>query len=1538
MTSFTSASWRWVRQLLSTGKSQDQYQTGKPVVLDGMSAIAVLESSVAESAALGASYPAAIAARAWMKQTCDQSANTFDHPLGKIDVTNPRAALAGASGMAMSGLRATTFLSGPDLGKAQDILRYAAGQHLPLVVHLASRASGSHAQSLGSGHETYHSIGESGWMEFFATNVQEAIDLALIARRVAERALIPGLVAMDGEQTATAAQDVLLPDDAFLKDYLGDSGDHIAPGTPSQHLLFGDSRRRLPRFYDLQRPMLLGSWQDPDTWAHGTIAHKPFFTDHLPDILRNAFEEFTHHTGRSYDAVRTSNLEGADIVLIAQGAAVETLEAVAQYVRAKSSLRVGVLGIRCYRPFPGPQIVELLRGVKSIAVLERTDSPLSGQGPLVREIQSAFNHALENHRFEPKAHPGFPALRSDDLPRISSVIYGLGGWPLRAADVEALIEELADSPRSQVYLGIDFEGKSQTYPKRQALLDGLKRDYPDLAQLSLSSQADSLDVRSESSLSIAVHRLSGGAGELLAGELAGLMQRSFGGHVRSRAGLTWQRFDQPCVDWIIHDANQIYDPGDEPTTDIAVLLNPQPNQPYSINHLVEGGALLVVHEQSDAGITDLLPASTIDMFIRKKVNVYVNATMAEDSDPDSRSSAFVVEQALGSVLAILNSSSESHSISENQAKDIREKMLAHIADRERSERLEQFAAAFTSLEKVDLSEVQTDLSKDAASTPIIPEYIRQRGRSDSTLDSLPRFWDQVGVLHRDGRHGELTPDPYLATGAIPALSSAFRRVSNPQDVILEFDPEDCVSDGRLWTSCPDGSIVPLVFSAKTLVETGIELASTHGKSADALRSVAGKIAKGVNNIIASEDDPPRYAEGLLRRAFDTLDIPEQRRESLAEALQIVIDEVGIIPMSPTIAFFADREREAKGSGEFLALMVNPDAGRNYEIMQAVGEGRGLRAEPRTEESVQHARRLWELWQAFPDTSSGTIQHASEQEKIGPLAAIMLSRHCQLAMAAGDGAEAGSGAKLALRHLLAVGEFAWQPRVIQQINDIQTLRGKLAEQIREVLADALPAKDLDALSEGLEVLGRDEIDLSHLSASVDTAVSGGRVDGARLGRLVDVARGLADLQWRLEKGIDGLGRSRTGLAITADSASAWAGVFPYNPFQNPVVIDATGETGSLALGLLEGQRRQVLAGFSYMRWAQLELDNPAEAEHSSDALTRLTFSDLDEHERQGCPPILIVGDGQSLGGRGLADLLFLLNTDLPVKVVILSGLGGDADSGLRVNVLGEYPAEQRFDLGLLAMLNRKAYVAQTSISNDAHFVSSVEKAMKFDGPALVHVHTPSPQQHGFSPASLFEQARLAVASRAYSLMQFDPSAEGVFGACLDLAGNGDPEQLWEMDETGSPLTPIHWAVTEQRFSDHFTPITPDDPIHTPIDAYLVLPTHERDGHTPFITVSEGNDSRQLKISADMIADAEHRLRLWRTLQELAGVVTPFTEQVRHKAEQYVRETHQKELASLQQEHEAKLADLKAQFDAEATQCITQQLMAIAGYTADGDETA
>ena len=332
----------------------------------GNTAVALSEAAMASHAVLGGTSPVSQADSVWLREVERGGTNLFGETLSADAADGPRGIVAAATGLALAGRRATAFLSGPDVAAAQDLLLSAAGKHAPLVLHLGTRAATAHGSASGSGHDTAHLCADSGCFLLFASNVQQAVDFTFLARRIAEDALVPGIVVMDGAQTALGAQDVRLLSPAQVEGFIGPAREQVETPTPAQKLLFGETRRRLPAWHDLDEPMLTGAIFDEQGFALGATANHAFFDDFVASAAGRAFEDFARLTGREYDLVRTHRSDKAKILLVAQGAAVETAIVAADALRKHHKHDVGVVGIQVLRPFPTRALTEAL------AVVEET--------------------------------------------------------------------------------------------------------------------------------------------------------------------------------------------------------------------------------------------------------------------------------------------------------------------------------------------------------------------------------------------------------------------------------------------------------------------------------------------------------------------------------------------------------------------------------------------------------------------------------------------------------------------------------------------------------------------------------------------------------------------------------------------------------------------------------------------------------------------------------------------------------------------------------------------------------------------------------------------------------------------------------------------------------------------------------------------------------------------------------------------------------------------------------------------------------------
>jgi pyruvate-ferredoxin/flavodoxin oxidoreductase len=210
----------------------------------------------------------------------------------------------------------------------------------------------------------------------------------------------------------------------------------------------GHPTERTRALFDPRVPLMSGVVQNQDSYMKGKIAQRKWYDRVLP-TLKGVMDEYTRLTGRKYDVVMPYRLEDADYAIIGSGCMIETGEAAVDYIREHMGIKVGLLHVTCWRPFPSIEVVEALRHCKAISVIERLDIPMMQSNPLLSEIKAAFADAVAGT-------PGYPDLNS--VPKFFGGSAGLGSRDVRAGDYIAITENmLSKSPRYYFSLGIKHE-------------------------------------------------------------------------------------------------------------------------------------------------------------------------------------------------------------------------------------------------------------------------------------------------------------------------------------------------------------------------------------------------------------------------------------------------------------------------------------------------------------------------------------------------------------------------------------------------------------------------------------------------------------------------------------------------------------------------------------------------------------------------------------------------------------------------------------------------------------------------------------------------------------------------------------------------------------------------------------------------------------------------------------------------------------------------------------------------------------------------
>ncbi|MGB5335504.1 MAG: 4Fe-4S binding protein, partial [Woeseiaceae bacterium] len=1094
-------------------------------------------------------------------------------------------------------------------------------------------------------------------------------------------------------------------------------------------------------------------------------------------------------------------------------------------------------------------------GREQVLVLERADAPLSGEPPLTREIRAATSSAA-----------------------CSPVVYGVGGLPLRVADLVALCQR--EPVLATRYLGISFDDRSGEQPKRAVLLDTLRRAYPDLAN---SSVRATQPADRSAGLTIAVQR-TGEAGREIADAAGALLFALEEGHVRSRPAAGGGDWSRRRVDWVSHGDDTLHDPGDGLVADVTL--------DETLGHVTLAGESR-----------------------RFKV-----PTAGSEEQGDTR-----LESLLGGLFGVLLKAG----LVDQKARRVVSIRRAQLesSDAQRCEaRIAAFQAGMDEIVEVDCEDVAAADSTPQQVARETPAAVRHLRRDDDHVASLPRFWDQLGVLWRDGQQGQLTADPYLASGTMPPLSSTFRDFSDARRALPVFDPQRCTGCGRCWVHCPDSAIGVVATTPAALIDAGIKQSG-----ADAVRQVASKLASRIVSSNKSGDATTTTFGPMLDDAFAWLEekmpLADDRKQSITEGLAAIGAQFGELPVAITKPFFLQPEAQKKGSAELLSLVINPDACKACGICVSNCEPEALSLDRQDAASLADARRLWSSWSATPDTAGGTIERVAADPDVGEMAALLLSRYCQFTMAGGDGAEPGSGEKMAARLLLAAAEFRQQPLVEDFAATLAATADAIKSLLHETLSGTLAMDDLDAISARLKATSSPRVDAKTLSAAAGTSGDDHSVDTRHVLRLIELSKNIAAAHERLLHGKHGLGRARYGLAIAAGRTTQWAGAFPHNPFQAPVLVDMSGDAAQLAAGLVEGHLQETTELAAMLRLARLEIERPDGADWKREAIQGLRWQDLSDEEYALCPPLLLIGSEEMLAGSGLGQLIWLLNSRLPVKVLVLQSLDFGVAGGRQTESAQSPINNPRASLALLALAQRNAFVAQTSVADPVHLGASMLEALRYGGPALIQAYAPSPSQHGFPSEQSIQQAELAVSCRVTPLYRYDPTGEGVFGSRISLAGNPQSAELLAVgSDVDRPLTPADWALGQERFRHAFAPLATDAIAPVPLHDWLQVTAKERARKTPYVAI--GDDEQRYSIAPALVDSVANCLDTWRTLQELSGIVTPFTEQLEQKIRADVAAEHRAELDEQKGAADAEIKAIREKTEAEIASKIRSRLLDLA----------
>ncbi len=1536
--------------------------------LDGNTAVILVEREASDAAGAYPITPSTQMGEYWAEAVAAGHVNNAERPLIFIEPESEHAAAGVTAGLAMTGLRAVNFTSSQGAAFMHESLYGAVGKRLPYVLNMGCRAITKATLNVHCAHDDYHCVDDTGFIQVFARDAQAAADLNMIARKTAELALTPAIVGMDGFLTTHLIEPVLVPEKALVAEYLGNSDDLIDTPTPAQRLLYGPKRRRVPAIWDVDMPMSSGVVTNQDAYMQSVAAQRPYFFQHIPALADRCLEEFAELTGRRYGRITTYKCDDADYILLGQGSMTVQAEAVADWLRAERKVKVGVVHITMYRPFPGDLLGHVLKGKKGVAVLERTDQPLSEDLPLMREVRATVTKCIENGRGQ--AYPNYAAYAgAQDMPALYSGCYGLGSRDLQPEGLLAAVENMLPgaAQRKFYYLSVDFIRDEAANPKQEIQMQGLREAYPRIKEMALRG-SENPNLMPKGAIAVRMHSVGGWGAVTTGKNLAMTLFELLGWDIKANPKYGSEKKGQPTTYYLSAAPEPIRVNCEY--THVDVVLSPDPQvflHTNAVAGLTKGGVFVI---QSNLGSAEALWAS-FPLHVQKAIVerglrvFYLDAfqiARAEASNPDLqlRMQGNVFQGAFFRAADVM---ARAGFTEETLFKAIESQLNAKFGKKGKrvvEDNLRVVRRGYEELQEIPAAVMQIGASQPKLrSERILPIMLKRQPEGRGGAADIHRFWEATGSFYSTGKGSDNLVDPFIGMAMIPAVTGVFRDMTQIRFEHPEWIAENCTACGNCYTECPDSAIPGLVSDVADVLNAAVQEIELGGRPTRFLRKASRTIEKKLKGML---DKDGVNVAALFNQAIEhTLaEDPAQgeERERLVVEFDLLKGAIGDFKFATTKPYWTNREKKAKGSGGLFSITVNPYTCKGCALCVEVCEDDALKMVTQTAGSIETLRRDWNFWLDLPSTPAKFNRIDDLDEKIGPLETLLLDKHNYSSMACGDGACLGCGEKSAIHLLTGTVTALMQPRVAAYVEKIDGLIVALEKHIRMKLTESVDFTDTDAVLTAVAARQGEDLTLASLSASLLQKKTAEPIDPQWLKWVTQLLEKLKDLRWRYVEGPTGRGRAEMGVANSTGCTSVWASTYPYNPYPFPWTSHLFQDSPSVAMGLFEGHMAKMAEGFKAVRQAEIELAGGYSAAEQGAFFTHFSWAQFTDEEWRLCPPVVSIGGDGAMYDIGFQNLSRALMAGKPIKVLVVdtqvySNTGGQAcTSGFIGQVADMSPygkakkgkQESRKEMSLIGMAHRTSYVLQGAISNPTHLIEGYIEGLNSRRPALFNVYAVCPPEHGVGDDRAVEQSKLAVESRAYPLFKYDPDRDVTFSACVSLEGNPDLDKDWPeyslayrdadgVEQTMTlPFTFADFALTEGRFAKQFKKAPQeswnDDMV--PLADFLAASEADRESKFPYIWgVDKNNHLMRVMVAEDLVRSCLERRDFWHQLKDIAGLNRPSVDEAAIAA---------RARSELVRELSASLATLGGGVAADAQPAAAAPAAARPAAAADGYEAA
>lgn len=340
-----------------------------------------------------------------------------------VAVESEHSAMSCCIGAQAAGGRAVTATSSCGLALMWEMLYVAASSRLPITLACINRAL-SGPININNDHSDSMGARDSGWIQIYAENNQEAYDNICMAMRIGEHpdVRLPVMTCQDGFITSHAIENIELLEDELVKKFVGTY-------EPEQYLLKKENSVSVGP-YDIAAYYMEHKYQQAVAMQNAK------------QVILDVSKDFAKLSGREYGLFEEYKMEDAERAIVLIGSSAGTAKAAVDKLRAKGE-KVGLIKLRVFRPFPMEELAQALSKVKAVAILDKADSFSGSGGPLFAESRSAC-YSLEKQ------------------PMMVNYIYGLGGRDVRVESIEKVYADLGEIVKSgkagKLYRHLDVRG------------------------------------------------------------------------------------------------------------------------------------------------------------------------------------------------------------------------------------------------------------------------------------------------------------------------------------------------------------------------------------------------------------------------------------------------------------------------------------------------------------------------------------------------------------------------------------------------------------------------------------------------------------------------------------------------------------------------------------------------------------------------------------------------------------------------------------------------------------------------------------------------------------------------------------------------------------------------------------------------------------------------------------------------------------------------------------------------------------------------